>query len=125
MGALVGQECVRITAGQFCSMIFSVQYRLPSYYQLAAVSTPTTVRPTAITESSCSTCNPVSAGQWLLKSPAHLWQLDALVAEYPDALIVQTHRDPLNVISSISALPTTCADGIRRNARHRMRGAVV
>src|SRR5215213_4714803 len=43
-------------------------------------------------------------GQWLLKSPAHLWQLDALVAEYPDALIVQTHRDPLNVISSISAL---------------------
>ena len=43
-------------------------------------------------------------GQRLLKSPAHLWQLDALVAEYPDALIVQTHRDPLNVISSISAL---------------------
>ena len=26
------------------------------------------------------------------------------VAEYPDALIVQTHRDPLNVISSITAL---------------------
>ena len=44
------------------------------------------------------------AGQWLLKSPAHLWQLDKLVAEYPDALIVQAHRDPLNVISSISAL---------------------
>jgi hypothetical protein len=43
-------------------------------------------------------------GQWLLKSPAHLWQLDVLVQEYPDALIVQTHRDPLNVISSVSAL---------------------
>mgnify|MGYP006174494781 CR=1 FL=1 len=27
MGALVGQECVRITAGQFCSMIFSVPSR--------------------------------------------------------------------------------------------------
>ena len=26
------------------------------------------------------------------------------MAEYPDALIVQTHRDPLNVISSVSAL---------------------
>jgi hypothetical protein len=39
-----------------------------------------------------------------LKTPAHLWQLDALLAEYPDALIVQTHRDPLNVISSIAAL---------------------
>ncbi len=44
------------------------------------------------------------SGQWLLKSPAHLWQLDTLLAEYPDALIVQTHRDPLNVISSIAAL---------------------
>ena len=43
-------------------------------------------------------------GQWLLKSPAHLWTLDTLVAEYPDAVIVQTHRDPLKVISSISAL---------------------
>ena len=30
MGALLAQECVRITAGQFRSMIFSVQYRLPS-----------------------------------------------------------------------------------------------
>src|ERR1700743_3683493 len=43
-------------------------------------------------------------GQWLLKSPAHLWQLDALLAEYPDALIAQAHRDPLNVISLIAAL---------------------
>ena len=33
MGALVGQECVRITASEFTSMIFSVQYRLPSYYR--------------------------------------------------------------------------------------------
>ena len=43
-------------------------------------------------------------GQWLLKSPAHMWQLDKLLAEYPDAILVQTHRDPLVVISSISAL---------------------
>jgi hypothetical protein len=44
------------------------------------------------------------AQQWLLKSPAHLWHLDALVGEYPDAVIVQTHRDPLKVIASTSAL---------------------
>jgi hypothetical protein len=43
-------------------------------------------------------------GRWLLKSPAHLWHLPALLGEYPDALIVQTHRDPLRVVSSISAL---------------------
>ena len=44
------------------------------------------------------------SGQWLLKSPAHLWTLDALTETYPDAVIVQTHRDPLKVISSVSAL---------------------
>jgi hypothetical protein len=42
--------------------------------------------------------------QWLLKSPAHLWHLDALMGEYPDALVVQTHRDPLKVIASVTAL---------------------
>ena len=35
------------------------------------------------------------ADRWLLKSPAHLWHLGALAAEYPDAVVVQTHRDPL------------------------------
>jgi hypothetical protein len=40
----------------------------------------------------------------LLKSPAHLWHLPTLRAAYPDAVILQTHRDPLKVISSVSAL---------------------
>ena len=103
MGALVGQECVRITAGQFCSVIFSVQYRLPSYYRwllYEADHHPAYRYHRMFLQHLQSGV----AGQWLLKSPAHLWQLDALVAEYPHALIVQTHRDPLNVISSISAL---------------------
>src|SRR6516165_1057406 len=103
MGALVGQECVRITAGQFCSMIFPVQYRLPSYSQwllYEADHQPAYAYHRMFLQHLQSGV----PGQWLLKSPAHLWQLDALVAEYPDALIVQTHRDPLNVISSISAL---------------------
>jgi len=103
MGALVGQECVRITAGQFCSMIFPVQYRLPSYSRwllYEADHQPAYAYHRMFLQHLQSGV----PGQWLLKSPAHLWQLDALVAEYPDALIVQTHRDPLNVISSISAL---------------------
>ena len=103
MGALVGQECVCVTAGQFCSVIFSVQYRLPSYYRwllYEADHHPVYRYHRMFLQHLQSGV----AGQWLLKSPAHLWQLDALVAEYPHALIVQTHRDPLNVISSISAL---------------------
>ena len=103
MGALVGQECVRITAGQFCSMIFSVQYRLPTYYRWLLYEADH--RPAyRYHRIFLQHLQSGVGGQWLLKSPAHLWQLDALVADYPDALIVQTHRDPLNVISSISAL---------------------
>jgi hypothetical protein len=40
----------------------------------------------------------------VLKSPGHLWVLDALLAIYPDARIVQTHRDPLKVIASLANL---------------------
>jgi Sulfotransferase family len=103
MGALLGQECVRITAGQFCSMIFSVQYRLPTYYRWLLYQAD--YQPVyRYHRTFLQHLQSGVSGQWLLKSPAHLWQLDALLAEYPDALIVQTHRDPLNVISSISAL---------------------
>lgn len=103
MGAQVGQECVRIWAGQFCSMIFSVQYRLPTYYKwlLYDADHAPAYRYHRVFLQHLQSGVP---GQWLLKSPAHLWQLDTLIAEYPDALIVQTHRDPLNVISSVSAL---------------------
>lgn len=103
MGALVGQECVRITASEFTSMIFSVQYRLPTYYRwlLYEADHAGAYRFHRIFLQHLQSGVP---GQWLLKSPAHLWQLDALLTEYPDALIVQTHRDPLNVISSIAAL---------------------
>jgi hypothetical protein len=43
----------------------------------------------------------------VLKSPCHLWHLRAFLAEYPDALLVQTHRDPLKVLSSLTSLATT------------------
>ncbi|MDG4664944.1 sulfotransferase [Mycobacterium sp. 236(2023)] len=103
MGALVGQECVRMFSGEFCSMIFPTQYRLPDYYRWLLYDAdhgPAYRYHRMFLQHLQSGVG----GQWLLKSPAHLWQLDALLAEYPDALIVQTHRDPLNVISSISAL---------------------
>jgi hypothetical protein len=103
MGALVGQECVRIWAAQFCSMIYPVQYRLPSYahWLLHDADHRNAYRYHRIFLQHLQSG---VKGQWLLKSPAHLWQLDTLVAEYPDAVIVQTHRDPVNVISSIAAL---------------------
>jgi hypothetical protein len=42
--------------------------------------------------------------RWVLKYPAHLRELDALLAVYPDACIVQTHRDPARVLPSVCSL---------------------
>jgi len=45
--------------------------------------------------------------RWLLKAPSHLFQLPALLAVYPDARIVRTHRDPLKTLpSAVSLLGT-------------------
>jgi hypothetical protein len=50
------------------------------------------------------------AKRWVLKNPSHLFALDALLAVYPDALIVQTHREMHTTLASsasLSALATT------------------
>jgi hypothetical protein len=38
--------------------------------------------------------------RWVLKGPPHLFHLGELVAEYPDATLIQNHRDPKRVVSS-------------------------
>jgi hypothetical protein len=42
--------------------------------------------------------------RWLLKSPAHLWALDVLLEMFPDACILQTHRDPLEILPSYCSM---------------------
>jgi hypothetical protein len=41
---------------------------------------------------------------WILKAPAYLFSLDALLAVFPDARVVFTHRDPLRIIPSVCSL---------------------
>ncbi len=41
------------------------------------------------------------AERWLLKAPHHLHYMDTLLKIFPDATIVQTHRDPVETIPSI------------------------
>jgi Sulfotransferase family len=43
---------------------------------------------------------PAPRRTWLLKTPGHLMTLDLLFATYPDAWVVQTHRDPAKTIPS-------------------------
>ena len=42
--------------------------------------------------------------QWLFKMPFHLMELDALIEVYPDAVFVQTHREPVQFMGSWNSL---------------------
>jgi len=95
---------VRITASDFKSMIFPTQYRVPSYtgWLLHEADMRTAYRWHRTFLEHLQSRHP--AARWVLKSPGHLWALDALTAEYPNALLVQTHRDPLTVMASVGSL---------------------
>ena len=41
---------------------------------------------------------------WLLKSPFHVSTLPALFAEYPDARVIHTHRDPRRFLASLVSI---------------------
>ena len=116
MGARLGQECIVITGGEFASAIFNSQFRLPSYlhWVTGEADMAAAYRWHRQFLQLLQWRNP--GGRWVLKTGAHLWALPELLAEYPDALIVQTHRDPLRVIASLSSLfavvQATASDGV-------------
>ena len=45
---------------------------------------------------------------WHLKTPVHMLYLDALVAEYPHAKFLWSHRDPAQVLGSVCSLIAYC-----------------
>lgn len=107
MGAKLPQECVRITSLEFTSMLFQTVYRIPSYARWLHDEANLTSayrlhrKFLQLLQWRCP------GSPWVIKSPGHLWSLSALLAEYPDARLVATHRDPLKVVSSITSLTTT------------------
>ena len=54
--------------------------------------------------------------RWLLKSPFHVSTLPALFAEYPDAKVIHTHRDPrkflASLVSTLTALRFMRSDAV-------------
>ncbi len=104
IGAHLAQECVRITASEFRSVIFPTQYELPSYNRWILHEADIAPAYRWHRKFLQHLQSGHMADRWVLKSPAHLWHIPELLAEYPDAIVIQTHRDPLKVIASGSAL---------------------
>jgi hypothetical protein len=105
MGARLPQECVMLTCHDFSSLVFHTSHRVSRYQSWLDAADLRFVyeshrRQLQYLQWHCP------GERWVLKSPGHLWALGALLAVYPDARIVQTHRDPLRVVASLSHLVT-------------------
>ena len=45
--------------------------------------------------------------RWVLKDPSHLWAPETVLKTFPDACIIQLHRDPCALIPSVASLVYT------------------
>jgi hypothetical protein len=105
MGARLGQECVVLTQHSFASPIFHNEYRVPSYEDWVDGCDWRPVyefhrRQLQHLQWRCP------GERWVLKSGMHMWGLEHLFEAYPDAMVVQTHRDPVKVATSFASLAT-------------------
>ena len=100
------EECVALMAPGFTSALFHTLYRVPSYQDWFE-----SARQTPGFEMHFRVLQQLQfrrgTRRWVLKGPAHLFSLEALLRRYPDARLIQTHRDPLRAIPSIASLNAT------------------
>lgn len=95
------QECVAIFGQQFLSPQFITLFNVPSY-QKWLEEVP--AHPAYELHRRTLAALPIGEGQrWLLKSPAHLPWIQYLFDAYPDARVIQMHRDPATAIASFSS----------------------
>ncbi len=106
MGAERAQECVAITSHDLASMIYQTQFDVPTYDRWLLDHE---MKSALIWHRRFLQVLQWKAPgeRWVLKSPQHLWHIQHVHREYPDALFVQTHRDPVRVLVSISSLVAT------------------
>lgn len=106
VGALMPQECIVPTASEFMSIRFQMSFDVSSYdeWLLQQDMTATYDHHRRFLQHMQSRH---MTERWILKSPGHLGAIDTLFATYPDAMVVQTHRDPIRVIPSVANLEYT------------------
>jgi len=106
VGATLPEECLIIMSHSFLSVQFSSMFFVPSYQ-------------TWLDQQELCPAYEIhrqflqqlqyrhSGTRWVLKAPAHLAGLPALFAVYPDARVILTHRNPIEVVGSLASLHAT------------------
>ncbi len=106
IGARLPEECLVIFSHSFLSYQFETTHRLPSYLDWLKVQD---LRPAY--EVHRRFLQHLQWGcpreRWVLKAPAHMFDFEAMFWAYPDACVVMTHRDPIDVTASNASLTAT------------------
>jgi hypothetical protein len=102
VGAELPQECIAITPHVMQSILFHTMHNVPSY-QAWLDQNGYSEAYRFHRQFLMHLQHARGSGRWLLKAPGHLFSLPDLIAEYPDAVFIQTHRAPARVIGSISS----------------------
>ncbi len=98
-------ECVTLLAQACRSMLFETQWNLPGYGQWY-LSRPQ-LDGYGYHKVALQLLQSQAPGRWMLKSPHHAVATDDILATYPDARFVITHRDPAVSLASVLNLITT------------------
>ena len=87
-------ECVTVTQGSFCGFHWSMIVPMEGWLPDPAVNYAYERQFLQVLQ------HGAGPTQWVLKTPAHLMLLPLLFAEFKDAWVVQTHRDPAKTMPS-------------------------
>lgn len=100
------EECTLLLMQGFATKAFSEMYEIPAYFKwLENASHKATYRHHKRILQTLQWKYP--GRRWLLKCPLHMEAIHDLLDTYPDACVVQTHRDPVKVIPSHASLCAT------------------
>ncbi len=103
MGGRIPTECGDITCNAFIGDRLPALHQVPSY---ATKIADIDIRPAYTMHKKILQILQwkMPGERWLLKAPAHMNWLPTLFDIYPDARMIQTHRDPLQIMGSTVSL---------------------
>lgn len=100
------EECIHLFGNSLATWIIPVEYNAPGFTNWFLQSDHTKAYADFKAQLQLIQGNGPDT-HWLLKSPHHLFGIEALMQTFPDARIIQTHRDPVKVVPSCCSLAQT------------------
>lgn len=96
-------ECQFAMEPSFCTQVFDAQFDIPSYHRWF-LDEADYLPAFRYHKRLLQLLQANAPGRWTLKNPWHPLYLNELTTVYPDAQLVMTHRDPVEVVGSACSL---------------------